>query len=120
MPGMPGQGTRIAPAVTKPVARVAPRSRTQPGATHLGYGNASRFAHRPRESEHPVDLETVTQPRGRLRPSHVPGAPKPKSPPSPGNSGLGCATLSAPCATGKQTKILLRCDIPLRPQRGLR
>lgn len=57
MPGMLGQGTRIALAVTKPVARVAPHSRMWPGATHLGYGNSSRFARQPCEPEHPVDLE---------------------------------------------------------------
>ena len=84
MPGLPERGMRIAPEVTKPLTHVAPRSRTRPGATHLGYRNTSRFTHRPRESEHPVDLETVTRPRSRLRPSHVPGVPKPKSPPVPG------------------------------------
>lgn len=35
----------------------------RPGETHLRYRNTSRFTRRPRESEHPVDLEMVTHPR---------------------------------------------------------
>jgi len=114
--GMPRRGTRFAPAMTKPLARMNPRSR----AYHTWATETL-----PASPTGPVNQSSPgIWKRSRVLAAGCAPAPsqQPLSQNLPQELGrrlgwaMGCATPSAPCVTGRQTKPLRCGDIPLPPR----